>query len=55
VLVRLLLADVLDDALAARAERVAHVEHVDDDVAAVDDLVQLAPDAPALALAVDGL
>lgn len=52
---RLLLLEEVEDGLAHRAHRVARVEHVDDDVGRVEDLVELAPDAPRLALGVDAL
>eukprot|EP00760_Papus_ankaliazontas_P029821 PhM_4_TR4484/c1_g1_i1/m.73467 len=50
VLVALLLADVVLDEAAAGAHRVACVDNVHDDVAGVDDLVQLVPNACALTL-----
>jgi len=55
VLVRLLLAEVLHNRLAAGAEGVTSVEDVDDDIGRVEHLVQLTPNTTRGTLGVDGL
>ena len=46
MLVRLLLADVLDNGLTPGAHRISSVQNMDDDVGRVEHLVQLSPDTP---------
>jgi hypothetical protein len=52
VLVRLLLAEILDYRLAPRPERIPRVEHVNDDIRRVEDLVEFSPDTARCALGV---
>lgn len=50
LLVRFFFADVLQDTLAKRPERIAGVDNMEDNVRGVDDLVQLTIDTSRCAL-----
>ena len=54
MLVRCFLTDVFLNVAAARTQRITRIKNVQNHVAAVNDLVQLAPDAARLALGIHG-
>lgn len=54
MLVRLLLPQVLDNRLAPCTERISSVQHVNDNVRRVEDLVQLSPYTSRGTFSVDG-